>query len=75
MAGPNRPDESPKDFSFLNKDSVPDRPSFPTLEETAATSLPEITFDSSPATVPDLSGIVAETVSLQMIKLRMIRRS
>jgi hypothetical protein len=63
MAGPNRPDESPKDFSFLNKDSVPDRPSFPTLEETAATSLPEITFDSSPATVPDLSGIVAETVS------------
>ncbi len=63
MAGPNRPDESPKDFSFLNKDSVPDRPSFPTLEDTAAKSLPEITFDSSPATVPDLSGIVAELVS------------
>ena len=63
MAGPNRPDESPKDFSFLNKDSVPDRPSFPTLEETAATSLPEINFGSPPATVPDLSGIVAEPVS------------
>lgn len=63
MAGPNRPDESPKDFSFLNKDSVPDRLSFPTLEDTAATSLPEINFGSPPATVPDLSGIVAETVS------------
>jgi hypothetical protein len=63
MAGPNRPDESPKDFSFLNKDSVPERPSFPTLEDTPATSLPEMTFDSSPATVPDLSGIVAEPVS------------
>ena len=63
MAGPNRPDESPKDFSFLNKDSVPERPSFPTLEDTTETSLPEMTFDASPATVPDLSGIVAKPVS------------
>jgi hypothetical protein len=63
MAGPNRPDESPKDFSFLNPDSVSGAPSFPTLDETSSASLPEMNFDSSPATVPDLSGIVAETVS------------
>ena len=63
MAGPNRPDESPKDFSFLNTDSVSGTPSFPTLDETPGASLPEINFDSSPETVPDLSGIVAETVS------------
>lgn len=63
MAGPNRPDESPKDFSFLNADSVSGTPSFPTLDETPGASLPEINFDSSPETVPDLSGLVAETVS------------
>lgn len=63
MAGPNRPDESPKDFSFLNTDSVSGTPSFPTLEDTSEASLPEINFDSSPETAPDLSGIVAETVS------------
>ena len=63
MAGPNRPDESPKDFSFLNKDSVSGTPSFPTLDETPATSLPEMNFDSTPKAAPDLSGLVAETVS------------
>jgi hypothetical protein len=63
MAGPNRPDESPKDFSFLNTDSVSGTPSFPTLDETPAASLPEMNFDSSPEAVPDLSGLVAETVS------------
>jgi hypothetical protein len=64
MAGPNRPDESPKDFSFLNSDAaVPDRPSFPTFDDTPATSLPELNFGSPPAAVPDLSGITEETVS------------
>lgn len=61
MAGPNRPDESPKDFSFLNADSVAGQPSFPKLDDTPTTSLPEMTFDSSPAATPDLSGIAAES--------------
>ena len=56
MAGPNRPDESPKDFSFLNSDAaVPDRPSFPTFDDASAPSLPEINLDSSLAPTPDLS--------------------
>lgn len=63
MAGPNRPDESPKDFSFLNKDgAVPDRPSFPSLDDASPTSLPEIDVDTSPAPA-DLSGIVADPIS------------
>lgn len=64
MAGPNRPDESPKDFSFLNTDSVSGTPSFPTLDETHSASLPDINIDSSPKSVPDLSGLVAEPTSL-----------
>lgn len=63
MAGPNRPDESPKDFSFLNADSVSGTPSFPTVNETPGASLSEMNFDAPPETDPDLSGIVAETVS------------
>ncbi|MFO1002922.1 MAG: hypothetical protein U0936_21535 [Planctomycetaceae bacterium] len=64
MAGPNRPDESPKDFSFLNSDpAIPEHPSFPTFGDAAPTALPEINFDSSPAQIPDLSGIMAEPVS------------
>jgi hypothetical protein len=64
MAGPNRPGESPKDFSFLNSDAaVPDRPSFPTFDDAPAPSLPGLDFDASPAPIPDLSGIVDEPVA------------
>ena len=64
MAGPNRPDESPKDFSFLKSDpALPEHTSFPTFGDAAPTALPEITLDSSPAQIPDLSGIMAQPVS------------